>query len=599
MHKTELYAVDSSCVISRPEWSKAYNKYGLVPISGSCHLFVEGADVVLKFRLPGGKILDSVGKFKSLKEQKFLSIPSELKGDFHGAFSKSQNFLIVVEGVKNATTAIFHFVDEGSEFWSDISHSSPQISLTGHDLPPQSITNISSEFIASRVYKHLSKSDPELYSISTQRFLNSSHILGHLFAHSTYLSDSDSIVFLEKLRIISDRLRSLLGDRIKCCERNHHETWARFQGEKISFCDGGVSRIVSIPGVAPTGIRVGVYTAIPGETDPEAREQWALKSSIMGSVLNDNSIVEDDEPYDEKRFQEAARYILESLVALNFAEEESPRILFLHGPLQNSFETYTELDPYYIPGVCPTLLSSYGFTKEEITRLCDPIPRNAQGTEIWNSPLPVYLSIQKRITRAKTSMVGIVERSASDAVSKAVLKSLVDNKKITKTLQKRLLKEIRQFDIKDELLFGCILRPGEYLEPLSTMKNIQRRARDRWQGAVAKFPPVFSTMLKVSDHSFPFRIEFGREYDASKIYEIIQLTYHTSLLLPKYAFPVGIDIVDKYAKIPDWLSQGVSAQLAATIYKRCIQTGDNRLLEQMRNVLARSPRDFFFRPTAK
>jgi hypothetical protein len=104
-------------------------------------------------------------------------------------------------------------------------------------------------------------------------------------------------------------------------------------------------------------------------------------------------------------------------------------------------------------------------------------------------------------------------------------------------------------------------------------------------------------MIKTSHHAFPFRVEFGSSVADAEIERTMRLIYHTSLLLPQYAFPVGIDIADKFAKIPDWLSKGVSAQLAAVIYKRCVQTGA-RLLEQMRNMLGRSPRDFFYRPGA-
>ncbi|HLH31026.1 MAG TPA: DNA double-strand break repair nuclease NurA, partial [Terriglobia bacterium] len=175
---------------------------------------------------------------------------------------------------------------------------------------------------------------------------------------------------------------------------------------------------------------------------------------------------------------------------------------------------------------------------------------------------------------------------------------LVQNGTITERAKRTLKTEIKRFDLHDELLFGCVLDPGEYLHPLPITKNSPHRARDRWQGTIGQLPPVHSTMMKTSSYSFPFRIEFISRPPAKELNEIIKLIYHTALLLPNYAFPVGIDIADKYAKIPDWLSSGVSAQLAASIFKRCIQAGDVRLLQQMRTLLGRSPRDFFYRPTA-
>jgi hypothetical protein len=161
-----------------------------------------------------------------------------------------------------------------------------------------------------------------------------------------------------------------------------------------------------------------------------------------------------------------------------------------------------------------------------------------------------------------------------------------------------VLSEVKRYEIGDELLFGCILETGEYVRPLTLAKNVVTRGHDRWHGVLRQMPTIRTTMLKTSDHAFPFRVEFGSAITDPSCDRTMKLIYHTSLLLPNYAFPVGIDIADKFAKIPDWLSKGVSAQLAATIYKRCVQSGNIRLLEQMRNMLGRSPRDFFYRPGA-
>jgi hypothetical protein len=103
-------------------------------------------------------------------------------------------------------------------------------------------------------------------------------------------------------------------------------------------------------------------------------------------------------------------------------------------------------------------------------------------------------------------------------------------------------------------------------------------------------------MLKTSANNFPFRVELNNLNLKPAVHEIMGLLYHTALLLPNYAFPVGLDIADKYAKIPDWLSKGISARLTANILNRVLQTGNDRILKQIRQLLARSPRDFFYRP---
>lgn len=115
---------------------------------------------------------------------------------------------------------------------------------------------------------------------------------------------------------------------------------------------------------------------------------------------------------------------------------------------------------------------------------------------------------------------------------------------------------------------------------------------------VAQFPKVSATVVKCSATSSPYRVEMPFAPDSNELEARVSLLYHKSLLLPDYAFPVGIDIADKYVSIPDWLSKGVSQRLTASVLKKILETGDTRMLMQVRRLLALSPRDFFSRPRA-
>jgi hypothetical protein len=115
--------------------------------------------------------------------------------------------------------------------------------------------------------------------------------------------------------------------------KDHQALWADYCGSKISFADGGMSRIVSLPGVTPTGLRVGIYTVIPGETNPSLRETWSLQSHMIGDVLSDRSIIDEDGE-DEKRLQEAARYLAEAASVYRYVTHHKIDALFLHGPIQ-------------------------------------------------------------------------------------------------------------------------------------------------------------------------------------------------------------------------------------------------------------------------
>jgi hypothetical protein len=204
----------------------------------------------------------------------------------------------------------------------------------------------------------------------------------------------------------------------------------------------------------------------------------------------------------------------------------------------------------------------------------------------------------KMIFSRNTPLIGVVERARSSRFTTRILEELINESLITQSVKRDIQNARDKYDIHDEFLFGCILDEGEYLQPLPFPKNFSRRAHDIWKSVTSQFPPPFATFLKVSANNFPFRVELSSDHSPETLEKIMSLLYHTSLLLPNYAFPVGIDIVDKYAKVPDWLSRGISSHLTANILYKVLQTGDDRILRQVRQLLARSPRDFFFRPKA-
>jgi len=77
---------------------------------------------------------------------------------------------------------------------------------------------------------------------------------------------------------------------------------------------------------------------------------------------------------------------------------------------------------------------------------------------------------------------------------------------------------------------------------------------------------------------------------------IAEFILHCSALLPRYAFPVGLDIVDKYAKVPNWLSHAVSRTTAVKVMKAALDRGDTQLFDAIRRMLCGSGREFLLRP---
>ena len=545
-------------------------------------------------------VSDDTCQFGNYKGRRGFRIPKEIGKDFVANWRSSDYLFISVEGTNAAMTVIVVFSDVKGSCFGDMASLDETLRLDAFDLPPVRATVVSSPDLRTAIYKWLGENYRELFSINAHLFLNSTHILTSLFAHIGSISSEESLNFIDEVRIISDHFRSWMEPRIKSIEKDHHDLWGRVYGERISFLDGGMSRIISLPSVEPMGIRVGTYTVIPGEQDPEKREHWAMESAVIGDVLSDRSLIEDfDYKTDAKRLQEAARYIMEPLSLLNHSKSSPrPYICLLHGPLQNQFNQYDELRPAYIPGVDQAYLAANGIQRKDILGDLKDIPLTKAGTALWNSAIPVYVYIMRRISEVEIPLLGVIERAASKSMLAASLDNLVADGVIPERTRRKVRSEILRLDLDDQLVFGCLLEPGEYIEPMQITKNLENRANDRWRPLMPQIPKVVGTVLKCTEHSFPFRVELNRTFSPDKMHEVMKLVYHTSLLLPRYAFPVGIDIVDKYAKIPDWMSKGISAHLAANIMRHCLHKRDVRTLKQMRTLLSRSPRDFFFRPKA-
>jgi hypothetical protein len=575
----------------------------LLPIGRTIGFLDPEAEIQLKFNNANGDlILSDQVRIERMKDEYCLKMKREVFDDVFKCLRTSDYVFIVFEGSVDQATAALCFYTKDSAPFEEIENANPTLRLHGCDLPPVEVTMMEVTAVKAAFYKFLATNHPHLFSLGAQRFLSTPHILTHLFAHVMSLSSADNIGYISTLRVVADQLRQLVKNRIRKLEKDHRKLWSAFYGERLGFLDGGMSRVVGLPGTEPTGIRVGIYTVIPGERDLEKRETWHLQSYVIGDVVNDRSAIkESNSRTDTKRLQEASRYILEPLNALLYAnslEGQSLKLLLVHGPLQYPFMVYDELEPWFIPAVDREFLANVDIFEEDVMATVEDIPTGSDGRPLWNSCIPIYLYIMRRLWACQVPIIGVVERARSDSFAFQLIDSLVDEDTIPPSTAKRLKVNIKRHEIGDELLFGCMLEEGEYLLPLEVEKNSKHRAHDNWQSVVSQFPKPFVTMLKCSANNFPYRVEMPLCPKPEQLESRMSLLYHMSLLLPNYAFPVGIDIADKYAKIPDWLSKGISEGLTAAVLKKLLKTGDARTLMQVRRLLALSPRDFFFRPKA-
>jgi hypothetical protein len=155
---------------------------------------------------------------------------------------------------------------------------------------------------------------------------------------------------------------------------------------------------------------------------------------------------------------------------------------------------------------------------------------------------------------------------------------------------------VRDFRISDALLFGAILEEGQYLAPIAVNKNDVAKSPDEWKAVIGAIEKPLTSYVKATEEALPFRVETTLSRSDERMGHLFSLVVHMSRLLPRYSFPVGLDIVDKHAKIPAWMSRQIRKELVAGLLRQAVESGDQRQIRLVRRRLLMTPRDMWFRP---
>jgi hypothetical protein len=108
------------------------------------------------------------------------------------------------------------------------------------------------------------------------------------------------------------------------------------------------------------------------------------------------------------------------------------------------------------------------------------------------------------------------------------------------------------------------------------------------------FPSVNMGYIKTTDHSSPIRIEsLMSSKSIKKDYEYILAT---ARLLPNYGFPVGLNVVDKFAKIPNWMSKASRRYYATHLLKQAVKSKDQNTISLAVKILSKKVRSWRNRP---
>jgi hypothetical protein len=565
----------------------------LTAIGSSPGHLVDQCSLLVKFRDRDSVVTDVTARLQALGSEFYIK-SEQLSSWLSAQDARGRLVVLFFEGTKDDARCVV-------SIWNPnlLGAIEDEDRLRAFGLPPADSVIVDGDQLVSVMYDAAVEQDRKLFSVHADRFLDSPSIMVALFAHLMSIRTEDNIRFPIQVKKIAEQLRAVLDGRseyprIERVKQSHLELWAEVQGRTFSFLDGGAARIGSLPGLSPLALRVGVYSVRPGVDEEDGRESWTMKPYVVADLLDrDRRPAERPEP---RRLQEASRYTLEALTALlHLRAAPQTAALLSHGPLVNQFTQYDEGEPNYIPFLSPAFLEHVGISREEVENRITALPSDRSGP-MWNQFMAIYGYVMLGVYEASVPIAGVVERPTGRAVANALLVELERQGVYTAAYTRRVSDILEQYDITDDFLFGCMLRQGEYLTPVRVLKNNPRKARPAWNSVVRQFPQPAAMLIKSEETDFPFRVELNEAAQRESAF-IARFLYHTARLLPRYAFPVGLDIADRYAKIPDWLSRGVSAELSATVLRQAMKTGDPRLVTQLRLFLARGPRDFFYRPS--
>jgi hypothetical protein len=415
-------------------------------------------------------------------------------------------------------------------------------------------------------------------------------------------------------------------------------TWAHVQGEVATFIDGGVGQ-VKISSQVPILLRVGSYCVRTGERHLTQREQLGYYPIILGDIEGGSK--------ERKDFIDIVRISAELLGGLS-ALQRTPDlgVLLFHGPLVYQVGEYTGHTPFTEADI-DLFLHQYGTNPRESQQLkedflreacVDIYPRMTDRSDEWVSrrvfePLSWMAFLYRRLIRiAQTRdpipiIAGVVERGQLREFAERVLLERVFyglrvkgnqdyfNKLFGRTDLKRPKLLLDKLGYTDGLLLAMLLQPGQATEPWDIAKYVGLRHADVGLpgeagttrvdfSALASgsfgFPRIQGCYVHVSDTTEPVRVEVFADLGKDQTKHAAERAYLYSRLLPGYGFPVGLDIADKFAHVPNWMTNAYSKlirlELGVSLQRGEISDAEMRRILVQAIYMTR--RDWLFRPNS-
>jgi hypothetical protein len=432
------------------------------------------------------------------------------------------------------------------------------------------------------------------------------------------------------------RMRLSKAEPILSCQRADNLEWPALQGEVVTFVDGGIGQ-VEISSQVPLLLRVGSYSVRTGEWRLAERERFGYYPIILGDLQGGSK--------ERKDFIDIVRITAELLGGLS-AVGRTPdmRVLMFHGPLVYLVGSYAGHTPFTENDI-DLFLHQYAHDPEEGCRLkeeflkeaeldvypkmsgrCDEwIKRRLFEPLSWMAFLFRRLISEARKRKPGILIAGVVERGTLRDFSERILlervfrglrqKGNVDyfNKMYGRTDLTSPKSLLDKLGYADALLLAMLMETGQSTEPWAMDKYGGLRKGNMTLPGESDagvvdfsplkpgkfgFPKVNGCYVHVSETTEPVRVETFDELGPDQIQECACRAYRYARLLPGYGFPVGLDIVDKYAHVPEWMT-GAYAKLIRLHLGMSLQKGEINDKE-MRRILVQAiymtNRDWLYRP---
>lgn len=367
----------------------------------------------------------------------------------------------------------------------------------------------------------------------------------------------------------------------------------------VAFVDGGISR-PDLVIATPLIVRAGIFRVKQGEADLDKRETFDHFPLMLGQLkggLKANS-----------RYGDVVRQLVELgalVTALEDKDYSDIRMLMLHGPLQfvsgPFFEHWFFLEDYRamlgaeIRPYAGDVIAGY----QEACAHCGlrKTKRCSQDRDDAHIPAVCMMAflqhyVFRRAREKDVLLCGVVERSFGRSVTRHVVRRMLQNSpevfdrllgvldmrgRATNVQVAAILDATRY---NDAVLLALALSRGEALGwyPVNPRMKIQDER-------VQLFPDVQNTFVRVTSARYPMRIEVPAAYGEAECDEVLRRSYEYASLLPGYAFPIGLDIADKYAAIPSWMTnayrQLIMAEYGRLISGEFVEMTDTEALKSM------------------